>query len=127
MYKKHYTHFLQANPERLHFAAHSHHPWPDVSRAAHIQCWDDAARDMDYKWGRIFGEVIPTAQAHIARVLNLSRPEQICFAPNTHEFVARILSCFDTSKPLRILTSDSEFHSFARQSTRLEEVGAGEC
>ena len=34
---------LGAAPGRLHFAAHSHHLWPDASREGQIECWDDAA------------------------------------------------------------------------------------
>ena len=29
-YKAHFSRFLEAAPDRLHFAAHSHHLWPDV-------------------------------------------------------------------------------------------------
>jgi selenocysteine lyase/cysteine desulfurase len=119
--KAHYRRFL-ADPERLHFAAHSHHPWPDVTRQAVLDCWDDAARLVDRKWEHIFGEVLPKARAHAARILDLSRPELIALGPNTHEFVVRLLSCFDDTKPLRILTTDSEFYSFARQAERLEEL-----
>ncbi|HEY6553015.1 MAG TPA: aminotransferase class V-fold PLP-dependent enzyme, partial [Vicinamibacteria bacterium] len=79
-------------------------------------------RLVDRKWELIFGSVLPKARGHVARILDLSRPEQIAFAPNTHEFLMRILSCFDESKPLRILTTDSEFYSFARQAERLEEL-----
>ena len=60
---------------------------------------------------------------HVARLLNLSDPRQVAFAPNTHEFVARIYSCFDPARPLRVLTSASEFHSFRRQTRRLQESG----
>ena len=59
----------------LHFAAHSHHPWPDVTAAAQAQCWADAARLLDAKWGHIFAEVIPRAQRHVARRLNLADGE----------------------------------------------------
>ena len=121
MLKSHYSRFL-ADPERLHFAAHSHHPWPDVTRQAVLECWDDAARLADRKWEHIFGAVLPKARAHVARVLDLSRPDQIALGPNTHEFLVRILSCFDEARPLRILTTDSEFYSFARQAERLEEL-----
>jgi selenocysteine lyase/cysteine desulfurase len=123
-YKEHYRRFLDANPGRLHFAAHSHHLWPDVTRDAVVECWDDAARLVDGKWDRILGEVVPRAQAHVARVLDLSRPEQIAFAPNTHELVVRLLSCLLDRSPLRILTTDSEFMSFARQAARLEELAS---
>ena len=46
----------------------------------------------------------------------------IAFAPNTHEFLIRILSCIEKD-PVRVLSTDAEFHSFARQSQRLEEAG----
>jgi kynureninase len=121
-YKEHYRRFLDANPGRLHFAAHSHHLWPDVTREAVLECWDDAARLVDGKWDRILGEVVPRAQAHVARILDLSRPEQVAFAPNTHELAVRLLSCLLDRSPLRILTTDSEFMSFARQAARLEEL-----
>lgn len=107
----------------LHFAAHSHHPWPDVTEAAQARCWDDAARLLDAKWGHIFGTVLPAAQAHVAKRLNLADPNTIVFAPNTHDFVRRLLSALPAGRAARILTTDSEFHSFARQIARLEEDG----
>ncbi|MGC8535667.1 MAG: aminotransferase class V-fold PLP-dependent enzyme [Rhizomicrobium sp.] len=107
----------------LHAAAHSHHPWPDVSRAAQLACWNDAARLLDRKWDHVFSTVIPLAQAHIARQLGLPHPERIAFAPNTHDFVARLFSCFDSTRPVRVLTTTSEFMSFQRQCARLEEDG----
>ena len=120
-WKEHFSRFMGADPQRLHLAAHSHHPWPDVSFEAHQQAWQDAADWMDNKWGQIFGEVIPEAQGHVARVLGLPDPTSIAFAPNTHELVMRVLSALP--RPTRILTTDSEFHSFARQSRRFEEQG----
>jgi kynureninase len=114
---------LESDPQRLHFAAHSHHPWPNVSRDAQLQAWDEAARFLDAKWDGIFAEQFPGVQGHIARILGLSRPENIALAPNTHEFILRILSCFELERPLRVLTTDSEFHSFGRQAARLEESG----
>ena len=124
--KEHYRRFLSAAPGRLHFAAHSHHAWPDVTREAHLQAWDDAARLADHKWDRIFGQVVPEAQGHIARILDLEDPGQIAFAPNTHEFVVRLLSCLPPGKRPRIVTTDSEFMSFSRQTARLEEDGLAE-
>jgi kynureninase len=47
----------------------------------------------------------------------------VAFAPNTHEFVARLYSCFEEARPLRVLTTAHEFHSFGRQTRRLEEAG----
>ncbi len=120
--KSHFSRFLGASPDRLLFTAHSHHPWPDVSFDAHAQAWLDAAQGADLKWDRVMSEVIPKAQAHVARVLNLPDPKSIVFAPSTHELVMRLLSCLQ-HKPPRVLTTDSEFHSFTRQMKRFEEDG----
>ncbi|HET8740814.1 MAG TPA: aminotransferase class V-fold PLP-dependent enzyme [Acidimicrobiia bacterium] len=119
--KSEFIRFLESDPERLHFAPHSHHPWPDVSYEAHRQAWVDAADLIDDKWEHIFGTVMPRARQQIASVLRLPRDDSIVFAPNTHEFVLRLFSCFEP--PVRILTTDSEFHSFTRQSRRWEEEG----
>lgn len=119
MLKECYSHSLLS--PTLHFAAHSHHPRPDVTRVATLQCWDDDARFLDAKWEHIFDVVLGEAQRHVARILDLEQPKQIAFATNTHEFVVRILSSFDHEKPLRILTTSSEFLSFSRQITRLKE------
>ena len=122
--RSHFSRFLKSEPERLHFAAHSHHPWPDVTREAHLQAWDDAARLIDDKWERVLGPVFEEFRTHVAEQLNLPDPRTIAVAPNTHEFLKRILSCFPGDGPIRILTSDSEFHSFSRQIARLEEGNA---
>lgn len=107
--------------DRLHFAAHSHHLWPDVTFAAQQEAWDDAAWLADGKWDRIFGEVVPEAQQHVARRLRLPDPTTIVFAPNTHELVVRLFSAL--RPPVRVLTTDGEFHSFRRQLDRWEEAG----
>jgi len=119
--KQHFSRFLESDPDRLHFAAHSHHPWPDVSYEAHKQAWQDAAKHIDDKWDHVFGTIIPETTALIADILGMQGSDTITFAPNTHELVLRIVSCLDP--PVRILTTDSEFHSFNRQSRRWEEAG----
>lgn len=121
--KRQFSRFLTSEPDRLHFAAHSHSCWPDASQAGQQQAWEDAAKLIDGKWGHVLGTVLPGAQGHVARQLNLPDPESVVFAPNTHELVTRLLSCFPAGQPIRLLTSDSEFHSFARQVARMEEDG----
>lgn len=121
MYKKHFSAFHRANPERLHFAAHSHHYWPDVSQSAQAEAWTDAAAFADRKWEKVFHEIIPDVRRGIVDVLKLPDAETICFAPNTHEFVLRLLSGIDAGKTPLILTTDSEFYSFRRQMQRMAE------
>ncbi len=121
-FKHLFSRALEAAPERLHFAAHSHHLWPDASFAGQMAGWEDAAMLADHKWDRIFAEVIPEAQRHIAAELSLPDPATIAVAPNTHELLVRIVSAQPMARP-RILASDGEFHSFRRQSERWAEAG----
>ncbi len=121
-YKLFYQRFLQANLGVQHFACHSHHYWPDVTRDAALAYWDDSARLVDDKWDFVFGEKVPKVQRQIANLLHLQMPQQIVFAPNTHELLFRLVSCFDWQQPLKILATDSEFHSFSRQIKRLAEL-----
>ncbi len=123
MLAAHFSRFFAADPGRLHFAAHSHHPWPDATEAAHARYWSDSAALADRKWERVLGEVVPKAQKHVARLLSLPDARQVAFAPNTHEFVGRIYSCFEMKRPIRVLASAHEFHSFRRQTRRLVEAG----
>ncbi len=113
---------LGLDPQRLHFAAHSHHLWPDASYEGQMRAWDEANQFADHKWDLVFGQVVPEAQAHVAAELGLPDAGTVVFAPNTHDFLVRIVSGFE-ARPVRILTSDCEFHSFRRQAERWEEAG----
>ncbi|WP_332660195.1 kynureninase/PvdN C-terminal domain-containing protein [Brevundimonas sp.] len=113
---------LSLDPERLHFAAHSHHLWPDASFDGQVQAWVEANRFADRKWDLIFGEVVPAAQAEVARELDLPDPNTVVFAPNTHDLLLRVVSGLER-KPVRVLSTDGEFHSFRRQGERWEEAG----
>jgi len=121
-YKALFSRALSLDPERLHFAAHSHHLWPDASFEGQIRAWDEANRFADRKWDLVFGEVVPEAQKHIAAELSLPDPDTVVFASNTHDFLIRLFSGVET-KPVRILTTDGEFHAFRRQAERWEEAG----
>jgi len=122
MYKKYYLEFLKQNEGIQHFACHSHYYWPDVTKQAMIDYWNDSAKYVDSKWEYFFGTKVPIAQRYIAESIGSSKPDQIVFAGNTHEFIMRILSCFDWRKEVKILTTDSEFYSFNRQIDRLSEL-----
>lgn len=122
-YKHLFQRSLAAAPDRLHMAAHSHHLWPDASHVGHIAAWQDAARLADRKWERVMGEIWPGAQRHVAVELGLPDPASVVFAANTHELLLRIVSAMPM-RPVRVLASDGEFHSFRRQAARWAEAGA---
>jgi len=116
---------LEADPERLHFAAHSHHLWPDASFDGQMQAWNDAARLADRKWDKVMDEVWTEAQRHVARELGMDDPSSIVFSSNTHDFLIRLITAAPRreSGPLKVLTTDGEFHSARRQFARWEEEG----
>ena len=120
-YRHLFSRFLDSHPERLHFAAHSHHPWPDVTYDAHQRWWEDSAQGMDDKWEGFFADFIPRLRGRLGRLLNLGDGATIAFAPNTHELVNRVFSTLPT--PVEIVTTTAEFHSFDRQVRRWEEAG----
>lgn len=122
-HKRLFRRALDAAPGRLHLAAHSHHLWPDASFDGQCQAWEDAAALADRKWDRIMGEIWPEAQRQAASELGLPDPSTIAFAPNTHELIVRLVSAAEGPRPLKVLVSDGEFHSFRRQSARWEMAG----
>jgi selenocysteine lyase/cysteine desulfurase len=122
----HFQRFRAVDSGRIHLAAHSHHYWPDVTLGAQVQCWEEAAQLADRKWEHIFETILPAVQRGIASRLGLPDPASIAVAPNTHSLLLRLLSCISPARPIRVLTSDGEFHSFTRQIARMEEEGLAE-
>jgi len=123
-FKRLFSRSLESAPGRLHFAAHSHHLWPDASFAGHSQAWLDAAQMADRKWDKVMDAVWPEAQANVAAELGVPA-DRIVFSSNTHDFLIRLFAAAPRREggPLRILTSDGEFHSACRQFARWEEEG----
>ena len=123
-FKRLFSRSLSADPERLHFAAHSHHLWPDASFDGQVQAWNDAARFADRKWDKVMDEVWPEAQRHVARELGSGVPDAVVFSSNTHDFIVRLVTAAPRrGGQLRVLTTDGEFHSARRQLARWEEEG----
>ncbi len=124
-FKELFSRSLLADPDRLHFAAHSHHLWPDASFAGQVAAWNDAARLADRKWDKVMEEVWPEAQAHVARELATDDPSSIVFSSNTHDFLVRLITAAPArgEGPLGVLTTDGEFHSARRQFARWAEAG----
>lgn len=121
MYKKHYSEFLNAHEGKLHMAAHSHHFWPDVARQGHMESYELSMKESDMKWDYIFSTLVPDVQKLISKILNFSLPENIAFAPNTHELITKLISSKMDQSLVRILTTKNEFHSLGRQLKRLQE------
>jgi len=123
-FKDLFSRSLGANPGRLHFAAHSHHLWPDASLDGQVEAWNDAAALADLKWDKVMGEVWPEAQRRVSTEIGTNDPSAIVFSSNTHDFLVRLVTAAPRkSGQLRVLTTDGEFHSARRQFARWAEAG----
>lgn len=121
-FRHQFTRSLAAHDGRLHAAAHSHHLWPDVTREAHLRAWDEAAESADTKWSAVLGREWEAARASLSAVLGHVPADGFCLAPNVHELLVRLVSGID-ARPVHILSTGSEFHSFSRQTQRWVEAG----
>ncbi len=119
----HYCAFNVA--KRILLSGHSHQAWPDVAKQGMLECYDDAAKHIDDKWG------IALAKADSVRDFYRSlmgEPDgQIALGSSTHELILRFLSDLNyvktkQNRPLKIVTTDGEFHSLRRQLQRLQEL-----
>jgi kynureninase len=110
--------------DRLLLTGHSHQAWPDVAREAQLEAWDDAAREVDEKWGRAFTRA-DAVRAGFALHLACD-PAEIALGASTHELLLRLLSALPWSQRPRLVTTDGEFHTVRRQLDRLAEAGWAE-
>jgi kynureninase len=115
----HYSRFRVA--ERLLLTGHSHQAWPDCALKGQIQAWDDAAAHVDRKWERAFAKA-EEVRSGFAGLLDDADGEY-ALAASTHDLLVRLLSALPFARRPRIVTTDGEFHSLARQLARLEEEG----
>ncbi|QBF83617.1 aminotransferase class V-fold PLP-dependent enzyme [Shewanella maritima] len=121
----HYSDFNVS--ERILLSGHSHQAWPDVARQGVLQCYDDAAKHVDEKWGAALAKADEVRDFY--RTLMGEANGQIALGSSTHELILRFMSDLDyfkqakaSSRPLKIVTTDSEFHSLRRQLQRLQEL-----
>src|SRR4029079_7951849 len=100
---------LSADPQRLHFASHSHHLWPDASFDGQLEAWEEATPLADRKCDKVMDAVWPEAQGHVARELGSGDDSAIVFAPNTHDFLIRLVTEAPRrgQGPLRVLNIDA--------------------
>jgi kynureninase len=115
----HYSKFQVS--QRLLLSGHSHQAWPDVALAGQVEAFEDAAREVDDKWGRAF-EKAERVRAGFRLLLDEPAAE-LALGANTHDLVLRFLSSVDLRRRPRLVTSDGEFHTLRRQLARLGEEG----
>jgi kynureninase len=107
--------------ERLLLSGHSHQAWPDVALEGVVECFEDAARLVDDKWGRAFAKA-DAVRAAVGALL-ADPASDVALGQNTHELVVRFLSALDLRARPRLVSTDGEFHTLRRQLARLGEAG----
>jgi kynureninase len=115
----HYAKFDVAG--RLLLTGHSHQAWPDVALAGQLEAFEDAARDVDAKWGRAFSKADRVRDGF--RTFLADPHAELALGANTHELVLRFLSALDLRRRPRLVTTDGEFHTLRRQLAGLAEHG----
>ena len=135
------THTLPP-PCSLQFLDHAWGMIPPQALSSALQDINRLYSMGNLAWDELFASIIPSAAAHIRRLLlgddgdDASSDIAIHFGHNSHELVTRVLSgylaiphsstssCAFPPSPFRILTSDSEFYSIIRQINRWQESKA---
>ncbi|MGB0860406.1 MAG: kynureninase [Pseudoalteromonas spongiae] len=110
---------------RILLSGHSHQAWPNAAKQGLLDCFNDAAKHIDDKWGAAF-EKADKVRDFYRTLLGESHGE-IALGQSTHELILRFLSdlsCFKHKKqtPIKIVTTNGEFHSMRRQLDRLKDV-----
>jgi len=116
---EHYSKFKVR--EKILLTGHSNQAWPDTAYDAQMQAYIDAANLADDKWEIVFQKAEDVRRG-FSELMN-DDSGYISLAPNTHEFVVRLISALDLKSKRKIITSDSEFYSIRRQVDRLAEDG----
>ncbi|WP_298770950.1 kynureninase [uncultured Shewanella sp.] len=111
---------------RILLSGHSHQAWPNVAKHGLLQSFNDAALHIDDKWQAAF-EKAERVRHFYANLLGEPTSE-ITLGTSTHELILRFLSDLPLLKtkrphrPIKIITTDGEFHSMRRQLDRLQDI-----
>jgi len=107
--------------DRLLFTGHSYQAWPDCSRDGILECYDDAARLVDEKWGEVFNK-IEILKEYLRNWY--SDPEgSYSTAASTHDLLIKWISALRLEKGDELVSTEGEFYTIFRQLKALEETG----
>ncbi len=107
--------------QRIQLTGHIHQALPDVCEQAYKEHWDCLNKHGEERWDEVFARA-DQVRAGFAQMID-SAAENIALATNLHELFVRFLSILSLSPEHKILTTDAEHPSVARQLARLNEEG----
>lgn len=115
-------HYRQASvANRILLTGHIHQALPDCAGEAYQAHWECLIRYGEERFEREFAAV-EAVRAGFARLID-SETHCIALAASVHTLFVRFLSALPLVERPRIVTTDAEYPSVARQLARLEEAG----
>lgn len=106
---------------RIMLTGHIHQAMPDCAGEAYQQHWDCLNRYGEERFDEEF-TVVERVRAGFAHLIEASAGN-IALGTSVHELFVRFLSALPLAKRPRIIASDAEYPSVARQLARLAEAG----
>ncbi|AFU98381.1 aminotransferase class V-fold PLP-dependent enzyme [Simiduia agarivorans] len=106
---------------RIMLTGHIHQAMPDCAGDAYQAHWDCLNRYGEERFEQEF-EIADRVRAGFAELIHAA-PERIALASSVHDLFIRFLSAMPLATRPRIVTTDAEYPSIARQLARLAEAG----
>lgn len=106
--------------QRIMLTGHIHQALPDVCEQAYKEHWDCLNKHGEERWGEVFRRADRLRQG-VAAILE-GEEKNIALAPSVHDLFVRFLSALPITEGGRIVTSDSEHPSIARQLLLLAQA-----
>jgi len=105
---------------RILLTGHLHQAVPDVAERAYREHWDCLNKYGDERWDMVFSKSDRVREGFAARIDG--HRENIALGSSVHDLFVRFLSALPLQQRPRIVTTDSEHPSVARQLMRLAEA-----
>lgn len=106
---------------RIMLTGHIHQAMPDCAGEAYQSHWDCLNRYGEERFDQEFS-VAEAVRSGFAGLIQ-GEPDHIALAPSVHNLFVQFLSALPLAQRPRIVTSDAEYPSIARQLARLAESG----
>lgn len=106
---------------RIMLTGHIHQAIPDCAEKGYQEHWNALNKYGEERWDMVFDKRWQLREGFAAMID--SAPENIALAASVHDLFIRFLSVLPLDKRKRIVTSDCEHPSIARQLVRLQEQG----
>lgn len=104
---------------RIQLTGHTHQAIPDAAERGYAEHWDVLNKYGEERWEEVFSRAWRVREGFAA--LLDAEPENIALASSVHELVVRFLSALPLKERPRVVMSDAEHPSVARQLERLAE------